>query len=1146
MTSDSDSESSPGASGRCPSSSSTGAPRVSFRHRSRRRASRHLAALRSSRHRPRITTKSNTNKTAMTARAQLFLGTSVLLQQSTFSDAHIEWGYDHLNKCQGQEKEVAACDVSACESEECLDCVWDDWSSFSDCACNGLQERHREIYQHNNFCGEPCKGPLSETRVCEPNCVKPKVDCIFAEWSYWSECSEPCGGGEASRTREIGSPSAQGGAPCVGAMKEIRTCNADPCKEPIDCQMSEWESWAECSKTCGGGEQARKRVIQAEAKFGGKACEKNPLVEVRGCSEESCYVVEDCLWEEWSYWSACSATCGGGQRSRARNIEISPRNGGKLCDAKTMSETEACGTEACAEVVDCRIGEWSDWNACSCTCNGIQQRVRHIEEYPMNGGEVCQGALKEIQACNTGKVCEPPPGPPPKDCLLNEWSSWSECTASCGGGVKQRSRKVATWPAYGGKGCDGVLEEVADCNEELCKEDQPPKELPPVNCEMSPWDEWGACSAECGEGQRTRKREIAKMPNDVGKPCEPGALYEVEKCEGTDCNTKNCEWKEWSEWGACACTGLRQRNREVKQHATGKGKPCEGPVVESKACTPDCRKDPIDCIVSEWGDWSECSKSCDGGQRFRQRVLESEVLNNGKPCDADLEQTEACNVDIVCDGQEQVDCKLSEWSYWSDCSVTCGEGQTTRERSIEEHPAWGGKVCHGDPMVETKGCNLAKCPEDVDCHWDEWGYWSSCSKTCGNGIQERSRAIVVAPRGVGKLCEAKDRVEVRGCKEAECNSPCVDGEWNEWTEWSQCSASCGGGYRYAARHVLTTPNYCGKAIVGDDRKYEKCNTHPCGDISVDCAFDEWGSWSDCSNACNGIKDRTRRIATYSSHGGEQCEGSTKEVTGCNINSSACKGVPVDCILGEWSDFGKCTAHCAGGVQRRERSIIQHPQHAGKPCDASLVEVQGCNMFDCANTRNCMWGEWTYWGSCTKECSGGTTTRYRHIEQMPSEDGTPCKAADALQVKSCNEFPCGSIQYCVWGQWAAWSDCSATCGTGAQMSRYRALEYSSWQPWDEKDVMVTGIMYDLAKLVPKGDFALAHLGLGFLGGMLSCIAALALLTRVFRRGRRGGVGDSSTSSSSTTLGGSLDDQLEAGADFGLPSSRSSSHQQLLQF
>merc|ERR1712196_712873 len=39
----------------------------------------------------------------------------------------------------------------------------------------------------------------------------------------------------------------------------------------------------------------------------------------------------DCVWNQWSAWSTCTATCGGGTRQRFRSTLIPPQHGGKPC-----------------------------------------------------------------------------------------------------------------------------------------------------------------------------------------------------------------------------------------------------------------------------------------------------------------------------------------------------------------------------------------------------------------------------------------------------------------------------------------------------------------------------------------------------------------------------------------------------------------------------------------------------------------------------------------------------------------------------------------------------------------------------------------------------------------------------------------------
>lgn len=55
-----------------------------------------------------------------------------------------------------------------------------------------------------------------------------------------------------------------------------------------------------------------------------------------------------------------------------------------------------------------------------------------------------------------------------------------------------------------------------------------------------------------------------------------------------------------------------------------------------------------------------------------------------------------------------VDCVFSEWSVWTDCSVTCANG--TRSRSRERYgPYHNGKECDG-PLADEEVCVSASCP----------------------------------------------------------------------------------------------------------------------------------------------------------------------------------------------------------------------------------------------------------------------------------------------------------------------------------------------------------------------------------------------------------------------------------------------------
>ncbi|EDO49204.1 predicted protein, partial [Nematostella vectensis] len=118
-----------------------------------------------------------------------------------------------------------------------------------------------------------------------------------------------------------------------------------------DGNYSQWSEWTSCTVTCGGGEQMRSRTCtNPTPHFGGKDCSAiGASTETGSCQTQECPVNGG--YSEWSAWTECSATCGGGTQMRNRKCNNpNPQNGGKNCiDMGLGSEIESrmCNQNPC-------------------------------------------------------------------------------------------------------------------------------------------------------------------------------------------------------------------------------------------------------------------------------------------------------------------------------------------------------------------------------------------------------------------------------------------------------------------------------------------------------------------------------------------------------------------------------------------------------------------------------------------------------------------------------------------------------------------------------------------------------------------------------------------------------------------------------
>jgi len=174
----------------------------------------------------------------------------------------------------------------------------------------------------------------------------------------------------------------------------------------------------------------------------------------------------------------------------------------------------------------------------------------------------------------------------------------------------------------------------------------------------------------------------------------------------------------------------------------------------------------------------------------------------------------------------------------------------------------------------------------------------------------------------------------------------------------------------------------------------------------DCVVAAWEP-EECSKVCRqsggkaGEQKLSRKVLTQPNKGAKCLPlGAIRK---CNVQPC-----PVNCKLGAWAGWSKCSAECNGGVKQRLREVTQAMKFGGKPCGETSQTVS-CNDQSCS--QDCKLSEWTSWGWCSKACDGGTKKRFKWIKK-PAQGAGKCAGKmkpERLQYKKCNQAGCLSAK-----------------------------------------------------------------------------------------------------------------------------------------
>ncbi|GJQ76338.1 hypothetical protein Trydic_g2060 [Trypoxylus dichotomus] len=322
------------------------------------------------------------------------------------------------------------------------------------------------------------------------------------------------------------------------------------------------------------------------------------------------------------------------------------------------------------------------------------------------------------------------------------------------------------------------------------------------------------------------------------------------------------------------------------------------------------------------------------------------------------------------------------WTFdqFTPCSASCGGGVQFRNVSCAGRKSLDPvdpNLCDANNKpVETQRCGEIPC----DPKWVAKD-WEKCSATCGDGGTQTRKIYCeqIISGGVASIVDDGQCVNLQKPPiQQECNKGVICGEWHIGP-WKPCNRLCGKGKE--ARDVICYRKVDGKITVLNDSECPQkkpetsrsCLLRPCE--GVDWVASEW---SGCENKC-GLSEETRMVQCMTAAGevfsDKLCEQDEKKPE----TSRKCVSKAGDCIY-EWyaSQWSECSAKCGSGVQTRKVFCTKPTDDGFKKVESSNCDplkkydaVQNCT----AAIKECP-GEWFTgpWTKCTKDCNGGLKTR----------------------------------------------------------------------------------------------------------------------------------------------------------------------------
>ncbi|XP_025078046.1 uncharacterized protein LOC112554480 [Pomacea canaliculata] len=353
-----------------------------------------------------------------------------------------------------------------------------------------------------------------------------------------------------------------------------------------------------------------------------------------------------------------------------------------------------------------------------------------------------------------------------------EWrvSGLTDCTLTCGGGLQQtavvclhtRTRAVVT-----DENCSQLQRprsKAITCNTRPC----------PAEWQRS---EWSQCSATCGPGEQTRTLTcMARISGTLNLTMPDSNCDTIIRPEGRRvCQNSPCNTWRIGNWSECSC-GEGLRTREVQCiEASGLEVadtlcPQTRPATEERCDMEPCGKG---WYFAEWPE--QCPASCGSSAMTRPVICLGEEggLLPDSSCDKQARpaHSKPCRTEAPCGG---------EWftGEWEQCTATCGSGVRSRDVVCMKALPGGFLSIVGEENCapNDKPTTTQSCDQLPPCS-PQWYMtsWSECSVTCGTGQKTREVKCLDVQQNPSSDCsQAQKPRRVESCNMKSCDVPTAE------------------------------------------------------------------------------------------------------------------------------------------------------------------------------------------------------------------------------------------------------------------------------------------------------------------------------------------------------------------------------------